>query len=122
MLREATVERQAVMKSYEPSRHLISFHVAGFQHWDGATVLSKLSPGCQLDLVPEFDNPHDPEAIALYIDGVKIGYVPADKNGLISTLAFFGHTGVFECRVLQVAPEKDPWEQVRVGIYVVDAR
>lgn len=110
------------MKSYEPSRHLISFHVAGFQHWDGATVLSKLSPGCQLDLVPEFDNPHDPEAIALNIDGVKIGYVPADKNGLISTLAFFGHTDVFECRVLQVAPEKDPWEQVRVGIYVVDAR
>lgn len=110
------------MKSYEPSRHLISFHVAGFQHWDGATVLSKLSPGCQLDLVPEFDNPHDPEAIALYIDRVKIGYIPADKNGLISTLAFFGHTGVFECRVLQVAPEKDPWEQVRVGIYVVDAR
>ena len=109
-------------KSYEPSRHLISFHVAGFQHWDGATVLSKLSPGCQLDLVPEFDNPHDPEAIALYIDGVKIGYVPADKNGLISTLAFFGHTSVFECRVLQVAPEKDPWEQVRMGIYVVDAR
>lgn len=59
---------------------------------------------------------------SLYIDGVKIGYVPADKNGLISTLAFFGHTSVFECRVLQVAPEKDPWEQVRVGIYVVDAR
>ena len=54
--------------------------------------------------------------------GLRIGYVPADKNGLISTLAFFGHTSVFECRVLQVAPEKDPWEQVRVGIYVVDAR
>lgn len=110
------------MKTYEPSRHLITFHVAGFQHWDGATVLSKLAPGCRLDLVPEFDNPYDSEAVALYIDGSKIGYVPADKNGLISTLAFFGHDDVFECRVLQVAPEKDPWEQVRVGIYVVDAR
>lgn len=55
------------MKSYEPSRHLISFHVAGFQHWDGATVLSKLSPGCQLDLVPEFDNPPTTQRPSLYI-------------------------------------------------------
>lgn len=79
-------------------------------------------PDASWTLSPSLTTPHDPEAIALYIDGVKIGYVPADKNGLISTLAFFGHTDVFECRVLQVAPEKDPWEQVRVGIYVVDAR
>lgn len=65
-------------------------------------------PDVSWTLSPSSTTPHDPEAIALYIDGVKIGYVPADKNGLISTLAFFGHAGVFECRVLQVAPEKDP--------------
>lgn len=108
--------------SYELSRHLVTFNVAGFQFWDGALVLSKLAPGCKLDLVPEFDNPHDHEAVALYIEGIKIGYIPAKINEFFSTLAYFGHGDAFECRVLQVAPEKEPWEQVRVAIYVVDAR
>lgn len=45
------------MKSYEPSRHLISFHVAGFQHWDGATVLSKLSPDVSWTLSPSSTTP-----------------------------------------------------------------
>ena len=34
---------------------------------------------------------------------------------------FFGHD-ILELRVLQVDPEADPWEQVRVGLYVADAR
>ena len=33
----------------------------------------------------------------------------------------YGHE-VFELRVLQVDSEADPWEQVRVGLYVADAR
>ena len=38
---------------YEPSRHVTSFNIAGFQHWDGATVLSELAPGMVLALDPE---------------------------------------------------------------------
>ncbi len=29
---------------------------------------------------------------------------------------------MWELRVLQVDPEADPWEQVRAGLYVTDAR
>ena len=48
---------------YEPSRVLLSFHIAGFQYADGALVLGDLKAGDKLTLRAERDNPHDPEAV-----------------------------------------------------------
>ena len=107
---------------YEPSRLISSFHVAGFQYWDGATVLTELKPGEALQLVPEFDNPHDASAVAIYRNNVKLGFVPSDQNSLLAQMLFFGHSDAFELRVQQVAPESSPWDQLRVGLYVCDAR
>ena len=107
---------------YEPSRHVATFHIAGFQHYDGALVLGKLKPGKKLKMVSERDNPYDPTAVELRYKKVKLGYVPRDHNEELARLAFFGHKGIYEARVLQVDLEADPWRQVRVGIYVTDAR
>ena len=102
---------------YEPSRVLLSFHIAGFQYADGALVL-----GDKLTLCAERDNPHDPEAVAIYYGNTKLGYVPGNEAGPLSLMMYYGHGYVFEARVQQVAPERSPWHQVRVGLYVVDAR
>ena len=107
---------------YEPSRQVKTFHIAGFQFYDGAFVLGKLKPGKKLQMVRVPDNPHDPNAIELRYKGVKLGHIPASENGLMSLLAYYGHHDVFEARVLQVDPEAAPWQQVRVGIYVKDKR
>lgn len=107
---------------YEPSKHFDTFFIAGFQHHDGALVLSKLKPGKKLKLEAQDDNPYDPNAVAIKYKGTMLGYVPKSNNALISQLMHFGHKGVFECRVLQVNDEANPWEQVRVGIYVTDKR
>ena len=107
---------------YEPSRLVSAFHIAGFQHYDGAFVLDKLKPGKRLKMVPEPDNPYDPNAIELRYKKVKLGFVPRSENEQLALMAFYGHKDVFEARVLQVDPEADPWRQVRVGIYVKDAR
>lgn len=107
---------------YEPSRSIMTFHIAGFQFWDGALVLDQLKVGMQLWLVPEFDNPHDPRAVAIYLDKTKLGFVPSELNELVLQLLFYGHDDVLECRVLQVAPECSPWHQVRAGVYLADAR
>ncbi|MBQ3106849.1 MAG: HIRAN domain-containing protein, partial [Eggerthellaceae bacterium] len=98
------------------------FFVAGFRCYDGALVLGRLQAGAAVDLVPEFDNPYDRDAIEIRYEGVKLGYVPASKNASMALMAFYGHADVFEARILQVDSEADPWEQVRVGIYVRDAR
>lgn len=102
------------------TRHLIDFHIAGMRFWDGATILSDLKPGCQLMLKAEPANPHDSYAVAIYYQNVKIGYVPSDMNTLPAQFLNFGHGDVFECRVLKVDPTAEPWEQIRVGIYVAD--
>ena len=107
---------------YEPSRLITSFYVAGFKHWDGAMVLTELKPGERPTLVPEPDNPHDPNALAIYRGSVKLGFVPRADNELPALLAFYGHADVFELRVQQVDPSAAPYNQVRVGMYVTDAR
>ena len=107
---------------YEPSRQVSTFFIAGFKNYDGAGELGKLAPGKKLKLRPEPDNPHDPDAVALYRGKTKLGYVPRGENGLIALLSFYGHADVFECRVLQVDKRADPWKQVRVGVFVCDAR
>ncbi|MBQ3302688.1 MAG: serine protease, partial [Eggerthellaceae bacterium] len=61
-------------------------------------------------------------AIELRFEDAKLGYVPKGTNELISLLLFFGHDDVFETRVVQVNKDKDPWKQVRVGIYITDKR
>lgn len=48
---------------YEPSRVLLSFHIAGFQYADGALVLGDLKAGDKLTLRAERDNPHDPRRL-----------------------------------------------------------
>ena len=100
---------------YELSRNLMNFYVAGFQHHEGALVLSQLKTGDELTLEAQPDNPYDSQAIAIKGRGEMLGYVPADQNGLLSVLFHYG-------RVMQVAPENEPWKQLRVAIFVKDAR
>ena len=78
----------------------------------GALALGELKAGDTLELVPERDNPYDAEAIAVKFHGTMLGYIPADSVGPLSTMFFYGHGAAFECRVLQVAPERSPWHQM----------
>ena len=72
--------------------------------------------------MPEPDNPFDPEAVALYHKKTKLGYIPATESSLVAVLSFYGHADALEIRVLQVDEKADPWHQVRVGLFVKDAR
>jgi hypothetical protein len=115
--------KEAIMtKSYEPSRRILDSNVAGFSHWDGYLVLSQIKPGSKLKLRPEFDNPYDPDAVAVYFHGTKIGYVPRASNFVIAQLIRFGHNGALEARVTSVNPLVHPEEQVQMTIMVTDAR
>ena len=107
---------------YEPSRLIDTFFIKGFKNYDGASALRKLKVGKRLDLVPEPDNPFDPYAVRIERKGTKLGFVPKEKNGLMGLMAYYGHDDVFECRILQVDRKANPWEQVRVGIFIKDAR
>jgi hypothetical protein len=54
--------------------------VAGVSYRAEALDDPSFDPGCRLALVPEPDNEHDPNAVAIWNEGrsLQIGYVPAD--------------------------------------------
>ncbi|WP_225971531.1 HIRAN domain-containing protein [Fusobacterium pseudoperiodonticum] len=69
---------------YEPPRHIVDFHVAGFAYYDGLDVINELSLGQAVTLVVETDNPYDNEAVAIYYKDKKLGYVPKEKNSFLT--------------------------------------
>ena len=107
---------------YALSRLYLNCHLAGFTYWDGAAVFSELEPGTPLELVPEPQNPYDPSAVAFYFGSAKLGYVPSDRNATLAQLMNLGHADAFEARVSTVDPSAHPERQVRVSIFVTDAR
>ena len=110
------------VKRYEPTRSFDDFHLAGFTYYDGLEIIDKLKIGTELQLYREVDNPHDPNAIVIYYEDKKLGYVPADHTALYSTLLYFGHADVFEARINMVNLEEHPAKQFRVVVKVKDKR
>ena len=52
------------------------FAIAGWRFQRGDGVIHLLAAGRPLELRPEPENPHDPNAVAVWAEGVKLGYVP----------------------------------------------
>ena len=107
---------------YEKGTQVDQFLIAGFQYHEGAEVLRKLKVGTKLDLVPEFDNPYDPNAIRIEYKGTHLGYVPRANNALLAQMLYYGHDDIVRCRVTQRDAKATPRDQVRVKLYLRDAR
>ncbi|MGX7205298.1 HIRAN domain-containing protein [Enterococcus pingfangensis] len=120
-------EREAFVKalkqhSYEKSRHFMDFHIAGFAYYEGIDVIEELTLGKPVSLVAEPDNPYDPEAVAIYYQDQKIGYVPKDKNEYLSKFLYFGHGEIFEAKIQYINKETHPERQFRVVVKIADNR
>jgi len=111
-----------MQSKYEPSRSLMDFHIAGFAHHEGLSVIDELRLGTKVDLRQEPDNPFDPQAVAIYYSDVKIGYIPRDKNAEIFTFLYFGHEDLFEALINMVDDDAHPERQFRVVVKIRDAR
>lgn len=107
---------------YEPSRHLVDFHIEEFNKHEGLDVINELVLGTALRLVVEPDNPFDSEAIAIYFKNKKLGYVPNHVNPWISKFLYFGHTDIFEARIQFASKEVLPERQFKVVIKIKDNR
>lgn len=81
---------------YKKSRNLVTCEIAGEQYYDFLEVADKLKTGAKLRLEYEADNPYDPNAVALYFNDSKIGYIARKNNEIISTLLIFGHGDILE--------------------------
>lgn len=102
------------------SRYMDDFPIAEMRYWDAALALRDLGPGDNLSLVAEPDNPRDPDAVAIFWEDVKLGYIPRESNALPAQLLAFGHGDVIECRVLKVDLQAETYSQIRVGLYMTE--
>jgi HIRAN domain len=73
------------------SAHKVGLHMfqlRGSGHYEAALKAGKFTPGSPLKIAREPDNPHDPNAIAVYAEGArnKAGYVPAARAKTLAKL------------------------------------
>jgi hypothetical protein len=74
-----------------------------------------------VSLVSEPENPHDPDAVAIYYDSTKLGYVPQAKNSYVSKLLYFGHSDIVDARINAHNPDTNPENQFRIVVKIKTA-
>ena len=80
-------------------------------------VEGRIVPEQVLTMKREPNNTYDEHAIALYIDEVRVGYVPANLNLVCSRLMDAGK--LFFARVLS-AKRDGEWMQIVANVYMVE--
>ena len=69
-----------------PSVPLFDFAIAGGHYYGLAAALPRLQPGTRLTLVREALNPYDGDAVAVHLDGEKLGFIPRKANSPVARL------------------------------------
>ena len=90
--------------------------VAGFQFHRGEDVWSSLAVGAAVELVREPDNAHDADAVAIYFNAEKLGYVPRAENGVVAQMLDRGED--LAASISRLTIDDDPWQRVRFSVYL----
>jgi hypothetical protein len=98
--------------------YLLQCFVRGFRFYDGPALLGKMKEGGELQLVREPENEYDECAIALYWNGQKIGFIPAECNEILSRLLDIGVPELF-AEITHLQPDAATWEKVCAVVYVL---
>jgi len=99
-------------------RHFSSFYIAGFTYYDAVDVFDELTVGKPLILKAERENPYDANAIAIYYNEAKLGYIPAGQNELLSKFFRLGYSDIFEAKISQKDEDAHPEKQIRVVVRI----
>jgi hypothetical protein len=102
-----------------PVGGLYRVKVAGVSHRREALQSPTFAPGSELTLVPEPENPHDPDAVGVWDAArtVQAGYVPRDTARLIRRRLQHGRIG----RVISLWEWRRAASGERVGLEILIA-
>ena len=96
--------------------HFENFYLAGFTYYDGPVTFNELKIGTALKLVPDPENKYDDDAVMVYFNQHKLGYVPRDNNKHISAILKSG-VDLFDARIQMIKPDTHPEKQIMVVVY-----
>ena len=88
--------------------------IAGFQFHQGEAVWDSLSIGSRLELQREAENPHDRNAVAVYFQQDKLGYIPAAENTALAQMLDRGKS--LNATVSELKKSDDPCHRIQVTI------
>ena len=91
--------------------------IAGFQFHRGNAIWPSLCVGEKLSLVREAFNDHDRDAVAVYFQDEKLGFVPRQENKAIAQMLDRGEN--LEARIASLIDDEDPWHRIRISIFLV---
>ncbi len=98
--------------------YLLQCFVAGFRHYEGMQLLGSMKEGDLLELVREPENEFDECAIALHLQGMKIGFIPSSVNEMLSCLLDSDALSLFAV-ITHLEKNSQPWENVAIAVYFV---
>lgn len=100
--------------------YLQSITVAGTSHIPNIEDLADhIKEGTELSLVRNAGNKHDKNAVALYLNGQRVGYVSKEKNEIIAHMMDAGKT--FVCRVTD-ADWQGEWLRIEGDVFLVEGK
>lgn len=91
-----------------------SSRLAGFRHHAAPLVWLALRPGTPLNLVLEIDNPSDPDAVAVFWRGRKLGYLPRAENLVAARL--LGRSRPLSARIRRLDPAAEPNSRLQLDV------
>lgn len=106
-------------KPYSKDIYLIEVHIAGTTHIDNINELEqKLNEGVEVVLYREPNNPYDDKAIVVKDkEGNKLGYIPRDKNEILSRLM---DAGKLIYGKVKSKGKINEWVKVEMEVYLKD--
>lgn len=94
--------------------HIISTRVVGTGYTKGSgDIIRTLKGGQYLQLLREPSNRYDSRAVSVNMDGIRLGYIPRDSNGILSEIMDSG-VGTY-CRVSEGHKPGD--RELRVDVF-----
>lgn len=99
---------------------LYDCYVRGVQYHAGGALIGQLKEEDELDLVREYGNEHDPDAVAVHWQGHKMGYLPMGENRALANLIDQGM--LLAAHVVYTQPDERPWEQCFVCVELLIPR
>jgi hypothetical protein len=103
-------------KKYDAVQIYTSY-VAGFKFYNGVMLSGEMSANDALDLIHETGNKHDDNAMALFWNTQKIGYLPMKDNELYCRMINAG-VPVY-CDIVQLDTAATTWKMCKVGVYLL---
>jgi len=98
--------------------YLLQCFIRGFQYYEGPEIIEEINKIGQVELVREPENPYDSNAIAIYFEGKKLGFIPREENTILSTL-MDAELLSFHIEITHIEPEAMDWEKVFVAVYAL---